>query len=259
MICPECGVDLQKAGVVPADRGRSVASRMSVAGLVLLFALGAIPLSRLLLKTLIPFTETQEISRRIVCNAPLNETIEVICGHRFWQPPIMKHPLMAPEKFILSPSGTHGLMKVNLKTGEYSYLSDKPPAAQWKTGTGFSTAIVAEWLGEKDNNSNDPRVRDFAEAVCAAVNEIAAGNSSARVSPLLDRNGVQIGTLGTTVLWIGHDDPNGAAYVILALPWLGLGIYGYLRTSRRWGARNRLLADYHLTWLGSKVADIPKS
>ncbi len=231
MICPECGIDLRKSGVIPAAHQLSSGDKIALVGFLLTLVLGAIWLSKLMLETVIPFTESQEISRNIVCSAPLNETIQVISGHRFWQPPIMNHPAMMPEKFILL-APQHEFMEVNLKTGAYRYLTNKTPAPQWKTGTGFTAALLAEWLGERRNNSMDSRVRDFADAVHSAVTEIAKGNIAAKITPLVDRNGIQIGTLDATAVWFGHNDPNSAAIVILALPWILIGIYGFLKMSR---------------------------
>jgi hypothetical protein len=258
MICPECGADLRKTGVVPASRRLSFANKLMMTAFVVAIVPGAIFLSKLMLDTVVPFTVSQEISRRIVCASPLNDTVQIISGHRLWQPPIMTHHTMTPEKFILT-TAQHEFLEVNLKTGQCSYLTDKTPVPQWKTGAGFSVALLAEWLGERGNNSMDPRVQDFAEAVHSAVTEMAKGNTSVASVPLLDHNGAPLGTVGPTVLWTsgpGHTDLHPAAIAIVIAPWLLLGIYGSLKIRHRWQTRNRTLSEYHQAWLATKTSDI---
>jgi hypothetical protein len=236
-VCPECGSDLREVGIVTPGNRRSVSPWTYVALWTLALPLPAILVSTVLLRTVIPFSQTTRAQRTVFLQAPyLNATLQISGMRRDWQPPLA-NPNPGPPDALQVRELSKGIsLEINLKTGAYSYHQKDGKVID--RSSGFNGSVLADWIGTGGIDTSDQRVRALCDLAYPALAEMAQGSAvSNRFVPFNDATGGQIGIAHPAFIFTNRDDPHPAVAALLVLLWLTVWIYGIRRIARRHGGR----------------------
>jgi hypothetical protein len=230
LVCPECGSDLREVGIIPAG-GRHNPRGLRMIIWTLALPVPAIIISLLLLNSVLPFSQKLKVTRTIFCQAPYLNTILQLTGSQLlWQPAWVTNNVVAPREVTLLDQQHQAFIDIDLKTGGYAYR-DKSGTLVQKPSR-INGAVLADWLGTCGVNGSDPKVKDLADAVCVAINEVGAGNSN-HFTPLNDKAGTQVGIAHPAFAFTVHDEPSPFVIAALVIFWIAVWIYGKRWLSRR--------------------------
>jgi hypothetical protein len=234
LTCPECGSDLREVGILTSRHRRPATPWVYFALWTLALPIGAILVSVLLMRTVIPFSQTSKVHRTIFFQAPpyLFTTLQVNGAAREWQPPLAQRTPIPPQILHVQDQGSGRWLEINMNTRGYSYRTTNGSLVQ--SGGGMNGGVLADWLGTCGINAADPRVRSLCDAAYPALADISQGGAlAAGFMPINDASGRQLGIAHPAVLWTVYDEPHPAVIAALAAFWLLLWIYGIRRIHRR--------------------------
>jgi hypothetical protein len=233
LTCPECGSDLREVGIL-APNMRVPLPRFVWAILwTLVLPAVALPISLLLLATVLPFAIKQKSTRQIVCQAPyLNITLALDAEGWASKPAIMGPASFQPDRFTLLKSGraVTTFLETHIARGDYYYWSSS--GAYVSQSSGFNGAVIANWLGSSGANAGDPKVRAVCDQIFKVISQMHQGTGGAS-TPLLDAGGNQVGVAKPTSFWVVHDEPNPILIGVLSFFWLVIYSYGLVIIFRR--------------------------
>lgn len=227
LTCPECGSDLREVGII-APNMRLPMPRFAKGFLwTILLPIAATFISWLLLITILPFSVRHKASRDITARFPfVNTRVHIYGQERPWQPNIIRQVPFHPDSYLIVEDNIHSFLDVDLSTGAFEYF---PSGGQViRQSSGFSSAVVAKWLGTAGN----PQAQAVSDAVYNAINEMHQGIGW-QPAPILDKNGTQIGSASATIGWVVHDEAHPAVIISLMVFWLVVWIYGLRIIYRR--------------------------
>lgn len=234
LTCPECGSDLREVGILTPRHRRPAPPWLYFALWTLALPIAALLVSLLLMRTVIPFSQTAKVHRVIFFQAPpyLFTTLEVSGAAREWQPPLASRSPAPPQVLNVFDQTSRRLLEVNMKTGGYSYRKKNGSLVQGASG--MKGGVLADWLGTCGFNAADPRVRSLSDAAYPALVEVSQGGAAAAgFTPFNDPTGRQLGIAHPAALWTVYDEPHPAVVASLAAFWLLVWIYGIRRIYRR--------------------------
>jgi hypothetical protein len=233
LVCPECGSDLREVGIVTPNTRRAMSVWLKLGLWTLALPVAALLISLLLLRTVIPFSQTTKVQRTIFLDPPyLRTTLEVSGVQRHWQPAMVDPNPGAPQTLRIEEVTRRAVIQVNLNTGAYTYRNSAGGIVQHASG--FNGGVLADWLGTAGFNSNDPRVRQLCDSAHAALTEIVQGPAVAnKFTHLSGPVGTPTGTAHPAYFWTVYDEAHPAVIVALALLWLLVWIHGLRRIYRR--------------------------
>lgn len=234
LTCPECGSDLREVGILTGPHRRPVAPWAYAALWTLALPVGALLISLLLMRTVLPFSRTTKVQRVMFFSAPpyLFTTVNVSGASREWQPALANRTPAPPQVLQLHDLPSGRSMQVDMKTGAYSYRKKNGTTVQ--RSSGMNGGVLADWLGTCGFNAADPRVRSLCNIAYPALAEVSQGGAAAAgFTPFKDATGRQLGIAHPAFTWPVYDEPHPAVIASLAVFWLLVWVYGIRRISRR--------------------------
>jgi hypothetical protein len=231
LTCPECGRDLREVGIVTPNARAPLPAWVWALGWTLAVALTAVPISMLLLATILPFAVKHKSTREIVCQTPyLNLTLDLDAEGWAPQPAIMRSAAYQPDRFTLSNRSYTMFLEAYVGSGAYHYWSSG--AVFISRPSGFSGAAIANWLAPAGVNTADPRVRTVCDQIFKLIMQMHQGPASAPL-PILDAGGNQVGIAKAATSWVVHDEPHPLVIAALGLFWLIVYLCGLVILFRR--------------------------
>jgi hypothetical protein len=232
LTCPECGSDLREVGIFPANQKRLASRSLKLIAWSIAFPLLAVGLSLLLLYTVLPFSQMYKVDRNIQINtAAFKTTLMIFASERPWQPALMGRPNISPQTFSVWDRLFMHDLEFKPLTGEFSSQSFANPTSPLQ-GKNLTGKALSDCFLPPTANPADPQLKDLFDSLSSVIIDTSKGINTSKVIPLLDRNGVQIGTAQPIISFVVHDEPSPILIIVLTFVWLAIWIYGFRRIFR---------------------------
>ncbi|HTW93379.1 MAG TPA: hypothetical protein VMD30_01210 [Tepidisphaeraceae bacterium] len=233
LTCPECGSDLREVGIVTPKQRRNIPVLSRLVIWTLGLSVSAVMISVLLVKTVLPVPRILQARRAIFTYAPFAATFQVSGSNLDWRPQVMSHLPVPPEVLTVIDQSSWRQLKLNLKTGEYSYSSRDGSLVH--KSDGLNAGVLTDWLAADGASVRDPRVHGLADDILQSLKEMGQSRNSGKVTSFYDGSGRLICDAYPINFFPSYDNVamRMAVFLSLAIVWLCVWLWGVRRIRRR--------------------------